>query len=321
MESALLFKGDEAEELDDWPDVARLKRSEILWIDLDRRHPEEMEKLGERLELEAETKERLANDDTRPLLADHGSYVHVAALAPSPRQRARAELVQVDCVVASKWVLTVHDGRVPVLDEFRERASQAGETGKLDGLELLATLLEWVLNSYLEAFEDVELALEQFDVRAMKGEVDEPESELGQLVELRHEVGALRRALTSHRGVLLALTRPELASLESESHEERFATLRTRLEEVVQAARDSRDSVVGSFDVVIARTEQRTNEIMKVLTLASVILLPGAVLAGVLGMNFHIGLFDHPELFWVVLATILGIAAVTLGTARHHGWI
>ncbi len=120
-------------------------------------------------------------------------------------------------------MVTIHDGKVPVLDEFRERACGAGETGKLDGLELLANLLEWVLSSYLEALEDIELALQDFDARAMRGDMDQPEAALGELVVLRREVGVLRRALTSHRGILLALTRPELASLENDDHAERFA--------------------------------------------------------------------------------------------------
>ncbi len=73
----------------------------------------------------------------------------------------------------------------------------------------------------------------------------------------------------------------------------------------MQEARDAREAIVGSFDVLIARGGQRTNEIMKVLTLASVILLPGALIAGVMGMNFKVGLFDEPMLFWAVLAVIV----------------
>jgi magnesium transporter len=322
VQSALLFAGDEVEAFEEWPDVADLGRSEIPWIDLDHREPTKAEELSATLGLDDDTRQRLADDGTRPFLADRGSYIHVSALAliRSDGQRG-PELVKIDCLVAPAWVVTIHEGRVPVLDEFRERACDGGETGEVDGLELLANMLEWVLSSYLDAFEDVELALEQFDTRAMGGDMDEPESELGHLVVLRNEVGAPRRALTSHRAILMALTRPELATLENDGHAERFGELRTRLEEVIQSARDSRDSVVGSFDVVIARTEQRTNEIMKVLALASVLLLPVALVAGVLGMNVKIGLFTHSELFWVALAVILGIAAATLAAARVRSWI
>ena len=65
------------------------------------------------------------------------------------------------------------------------------------------------------------------------------------------------------------------------------------------SARDAKDAVVNSFDVLILRTEHRTNEIVKVLTLASILLLPGALIAGVMGMNvnFSAATFAHSPLF------------------------
>jgi magnesium transporter len=89
----------------------------------------------------------------------------------------------------------------------------------------------------------------------------------------------------------------------------------------VQEARDARESIVGSFDVLIARTGHRTNDIMKVLTLTSVILLPGVLIAGVMGMNFKAGLFESTWLFYVVVAVILAIAAVTFSVAKMRDWI
>jgi Mg2+ and Co2+ transporter CorA len=97
--------------------------------------------------------------------------------------------------------------------------------------------------------------------------------------------------------------------------------LRDRLEAAVQAARDSRESVVGSFDVLLASTGQRTNEIMKVLTLVSVLILPGTLLAGVMGMNFKLGLFTEDVYFWVVIAAMVLVAIVTLVVARMRDWV
>jgi Mg2+ and Co2+ transporter CorA len=51
-------------------------------------------------------------------------------------------------------------------------------------------------------------------------------------------------------------------------------------------------------DLLEARIGQRTNDIMKVLTLGKVILLPATVLGGIMGMNFQVGIFDHASLFW-----------------------
>ena len=60
---------------------------------------------------------------------------------------------------------------------------------------------------------------------------------------------------------------------------------------------------------------------MKLLTLVTVILLPASVLAGVMGMNFKIGLFDWGWMFWAVIGAMLGIAVLVLSVARNRNWI
>jgi len=319
MTTALLFDRHAVEEIEDWTErVPRLGRSSVLWIDLERPSESDIADVGDRLELSDETRRRLADRDEKPQLGDFENYVHVTACAPGED----GALVRIDCLVSKRWVVTVHEEPLDVLERFRERACGSGDTGRLDGLELLADLLEWVLESYFDAFEDIELVLEDIDTTSMApGDVDSKDEVLGRLVEVRREIGRLRRALTSHREMLLALTRPELEAIASSESAERFSSLRARLDEAVQAARDSRESVVGSFDVLIASTGQRTNDIMKVLTLVSVLILPGTLLAGIMGMNFKLGLFGEEMYFWVVLAAIVVIALATLGIARIRHWI
>lgn len=320
MATALLFDRDQVDALEDWQErLPRIGRSAVLWVDVDRRDEGQIRSLVEVLGLSEETEQRLLDEDTSPGLLDHGEYLQVTAYAPSdPESR---ELQRIECLVAERWVVTVHDAPLEVLDTFRERASGSGATGDLDGLEFLANILEWALNSYLEAFESIERALEDVDTRAMQGDASVQDAVLGQLVGLRREIGRLRRALTSHRETVLALTRPELEAIASSTSARRFADLRERLEEIVQAARDSRDAVVGSFDLLIASSGQRTNDIMKILTLASVLLLPGSLVAGILGMNFELPLFESTSNFWIVLAGIAVVAAATLAVARLRDWI
>ena len=169
-------------------------------------------------------------------------------------------------------------------------------------------------------FERIEHRLEDFDIDAMRGDSDAAKN-IERLIEMRREVGNLRRALAAHRSALVSLTHPELEALGDRASSEQFQSLLQRFESTVQEARDAREAIVGSFDVLIARGGHRTNEIMKVLTLTSVILLPGTLIAGVMGMNFKVGLFDEPGLFWVVVAAIVAIAPVTFGLAKQRNWI
>ncbi len=103
------------------------------------------------------------------------------------------------------------------------------------------------------------------------------------------------------------MAHPELDLISTELSAERFGKLTEQVDVALSAARDAKDAVVTSFDILILRTEHRTNEIVKVLTLASLLLLPGALIAGVMGMNvnFSGATFAHSPLFWVVLAAIV----------------
>ena len=91
--------------------------------------------------------------------------------------------------------------------------------------------------------------------------------------------------------------------------------------QALEAARDTKESTFGTFDLLVARIGQRTNDIMKVLTLGTVILLPATVLAGIMGMNFKVGLFGQAWLFWAVIASMLLVAAFVLAIARVREWI
>lgn len=320
MLHASLFGPRASETVDDWRStLGDLDEDELLWLDVADPDESELRELDETLELPAawslrptakEGAARLVNDDAR-------LHLTVFTTRGSPEQPRLTELV---CVAGRNWVVTVHGEAVETLDEFREHAAGGGEVGALDAPTFVATLLEWVVTGYVRAFERVEAELEELDARAMARPPADAQAALGRLVKLRRTIGYLRRALAPHREIVIALAHPELDALSSEESAHRFAQLEQRLDAALVSARDAKDSVIGSFEVVIARTEFRTNEIVKVLTLVTVMLLPASVLAGIMGMNFKAGFFEHAWLFWLVVALMVAIAGVLALAARRRSW-
>jgi magnesium transporter len=317
--SAILFDREQVDHLDELPRrPGRLNGSKLLWVDIDRRGDEDVAEIAQKFDLDESTTAQLMSSSGRAVFHDFGRYIHVTTYSPCDEDDD--DLIALECVVGKNWVITAHDEPVEVLQEFADRVSGSGDTGALDGPAFLATLLEWVLGAYSAAFERLEERLEEFDVQAMRGQ-GRAEHDIEELIEERRRVGVLRRALSAHRSALTALTHPELEALANDASGERFQSLMRRFEATVQEARDARESIVGSFDVLIARTGYRTNHIMKILTLTSVILLPGALIAGVMGMNFEATIFEWSWLFYVVIATILAIAPLTFAVAKRRDWI
>jgi Mg2+ and Co2+ transporter CorA len=60
---------------------------------------------------------------------------------------------------------------------------------------------------------------------------------------------------------------------------------------------------------------------MKVLTLVSAIALPAIILAGIMGMNFQLDLFENPNNFYLIVGSMIVFALALLGIARWRRWI
>src|SRR6185437_7444833 len=121
--------------------------------------------------------------------------VAVSDAEPDPEQ----ERIVVDCFLGSNWVLTVHSADIAVLDDFRSVSEGKGEIGLLDAPSFLTTLLEWVVSSYLRAFDEIEEILDRFDVESLEQPTNDPEKQIEALGNARRRVGRLRRTLAPHR--------------------------------------------------------------------------------------------------------------------------
>lgn len=292
----------------------------MLWIALRDPTEEEVAAVQEALELEDEQAHRLLEQPAQASLEDHGEHMHVTLYVASA-EGGEPVLRPVECVLGPNWVVTAHEAEIEVLEEFREHAEGGSQVGALDSPSFVAAAVEWVVTSYFRAFEAVETELEELDAKVMSDIPKSVSDELARLVELRRTIGTLRRALSPHREVVVALAHPELDLLSTESSAARFVEIEKRVAQAVDAAREAKESTRGSFDLLVARIGQRTTDIMKVLTLVTVILLPSTVLAGVMGMNFRVGLFDLVWMFWAVIAAMFGIAILVLSLARNRRWI
>ena len=325
MVTAYLFDNRHGKTVEDWVElVPGLTDSQMLWIDLEDPSEDEERMARETLGLEDGSFLKSGDPEGRARLKQHDGYLRVIAVGVSDAERQpEREAVVVDCFVGAGWVLTVHSAGIAALDDFREIAEGQGEIGILDAPSFLSAALEWVVTSYLRAFDEIDESLEELDVKTLKAASRDPEQHITTLVEARRRLGHLRRALAPHRELFAALSHSEFDPISSEQSAERFAQLGAKVDLALSSARDTKDGIASSFDVLIVRTEHRTNEIIKVLTIASILLLPGTLIAGLAGMNvnFDAHAFVTSAIFWSVLVVIVVIAIATLGLARRREWI
>jgi magnesium transporter len=295
--------------------IEGLTDRQLLWVDVHGPDEEELRHVADVLGLERQSIRNLLNPIGRPRLDVLAEYfeVNVMALADDDQP------LELALLTGRNWVATVHRESLRFLDELRERLAPDTELGLLTAPSFLAALLDWQVGTYFGVVDELERDVDRLDDRALQ----EPDVDdvLHDLIRIRRRIAFIRRLLTPHREVFAALARPDfevLASSESAAH---FRALVDRLERAISAVENARELLIGSFDIFMTQAAQRTNDVMRILTIVSVILLPAVVIAGVMGMNFRVAFFEDPALFWIVLAVMAVIAVVVLLVARRRQWI
>ena len=89
----------------------------------------------------------------------------------------------------------------------------------------------------------------------------------------------------------------------------------------MQTLDSTREMILNSFDIYTTWTAYETNTVMRLLTLASVALLPPTLLASVMGMNSLPETLASPLAFDVTLGAMLLVAGGVLAGARYRDWL
>jgi magnesium/cobalt transport protein CorA len=297
-------------------DEVRVTNDRLLWIDLDDRNPADLRRASAAVGLEPEGLGRLAQEDRRARILRLPDQVvlTLGAVDPNDEEARRREI---DIVIGVNHVITVHDGGLPAVEAFRRQIANEGKVGKLDAASFTAGLIDAIFTAYFRQIETIERDIDELDELALKA--SESRRYLETVVILRRRIARLRRALAPNREALSPLERPDF-ELRTDLGKIWPGTIQ-RLERAIDGIENARELLVGSFELYLGRSSQRTNDVMKVLTLISAIALPGIVLAGVMGMNFKLPFFDDPANFWLVAGAMVVFAVLILGVARARHWI
>ena len=224
------------------------------------------------------------------------------------------------CIVGEGWVATTHETDVQFVAEFSKALEGPSEAGALDAPAFLAVLLGWQIQSYRAAVDDVIRQIDKLDDDLLKPGWN-GEKLIVPMVQIRRRISRLRRVLAPHRLVYHRLASPELDRLSTSESAASFKELADETGDVAEAVQNAREMLLGSFEILNAQATERTNNVMKTLTFVSILLLPSTLIAGVMGMNFKAGLFEHPSLFYVTLAFMFALMLGGLFLAWHRGWI
>ncbi len=146
------------------------------------------------------------------------------------------------------------------------------------------------------------------------------------LHRIKRELMVVKRALWPAREMLSAMTREELGLIprDVEAYLRDTYDHAMQLVEIVETYRELSTEIL---DLYLSSLSNRTNEVMRVLTIISTIFIPLSFLVGVWGMNFdQDSPWNMPELHFrfgypAALAAMAAVVAVLLYVFRRKKWL
>jgi magnesium transporter len=305
-------------------DPSTLTERQLLWVDVEDDDNDEadpaLRQLVQRFELDEDVLQLLQDASGAARLQNFGGWFLAQVIAVEHAGQLRFKPRPLAIVCGRNFVISVHRGPITFIEQLRDRERADTALGSLSAESFTASLLDWVVESYLHAVSDFEVAVDRLEVTLLGHH--KQRNVLPELAVLRRSASRLRRMLSAQRSVFGALARPDFRPDEDGVADKHFRSLEQRYQRAMDAVDNTRELVVGSFELFTTRTAQRTNETMRVLTFVTVLLGSLAVIAGVMGMNFKAKIFDLGEVgFWTTVAVMAGIILVATGVARWRRWL
>ena len=299
--------------------VPALDEGQFVWIDIElSAHPGIRTFLISLGMLSNETIDDMLSAEPVTQLARFEDYVSFAltgcAVAGQDGQdRLNAfDADRTDCVLGASFLLTLHRRPAPFIERMRKQYHQEFTRFARTPSFLVYELWDHLVESYVVVQRKLESR-----VAALHSELMQPNDG-----EVFDKVGALqidlltfRRIVVPARGVLRDLSTRRSLFL-SDLTQSNLNNLGSVLDHVLQELVIDREILSESLALHESVVTHRTNEVMKKLTIVSVVFLPLTFLCGVYGMNF-----EHlPELSWrygyayfwlTAIAVVLGVAWVS----------
>ncbi len=274
-------------------------------------------RLGELFPLHRLALEDVVNAHQRPKVEQYKEYCYIVVRVIRDMEKYSSE--QVSIFLGKDFVLSFQEQPGTYFDPALERIRAGTGTMRTAGADHLAySLIDAVIDCYFPVLERYGELIESLE----EAIVARPDQNLmAQIHEMKRGLLLLRRIAWPLREAMNILYREPIPLID----EEERIYLRDCYDHTVQIIdllENYRDIASGLMEVYLSSISNRTNEIMKVLTIFTAVFIPMTLIAGIYGMNFR----RMPELDWkwgypFSLGIMLIVALGLLLYFRIRGWL
>jgi len=275
-------------------ELKALKNKKVLsWLNVDGLHESKnMEDIASIFKIPANIISDIMNPSLRPKvqLFENGVFLTIKMLQYKNNQNFITDS-NLSVIILDNLLISFQEETANVFDPIRERIRKHNNRIRISGADYLAFgLLDIVVDNYIFILgalgEQIEILEEKM--------TNDPKKELLDEVNIyKRELNFLRKKINPAKEMILALTKldTELIKVENKIH---YKELQDNIAEATEFSDSYREMLYDQITIYHTTMSTKLNDIMRTLTVFSVIFIPLTFIVGVYGTNFEY----LPELKW-----------------------
>ncbi len=290
----------------------------FVWLDFEGGTEPEMEsELADRMQWHPIVMQHIRMPGRKPRLNHFEDYAHLTLMAPNPAGKdSPRRLVDVDCVLGHRYLMTFHRRPMASLDTV---LSQAGDAKRLvRGPDLL---LQRIVTALIDQFspqvQDMDEVLGELEEEALEN----PRPDLLERIVLARDELYMMHLAMAPQVPLLGELSSGASRLISAYARPFFRSAEIRLRGLLDDIATYKEVAQNALELYRSAITHKTNEIIRLLTVISTPLLILTFITGLYGMNVSLPGAGSQHAFTVIAFLSGGIFVGLLAFFKRSGWI
>lgn len=297
--------------------------NDLTWVDIERPTEKETEYLAQNYPFHPLDLDDCLSRIQRPKIDEYKEYLFLVLHFPVFNKQTRATTPsQVSVFIGDKYLITLHKGELkPLVKLFRE--CEIEEEARQENFSqgagyLLYRIIDRLVDYCLPILNRISANIEEtedniFASRRMPRAIEDISILRRDVISFRRIIWPMRAVIGSLEPKIRRFTKMDLAVYlgDTVDHVDKIWDALDEYKEIIEGLNDTHDSL----------TTNRTNEVMRMLTIIATILLPLTVVASIYGMNIPLPFQESGYSLIFVLFVWVAIVSGMLYFFRRNRWI
>jgi len=242
----------------------------------------------------------------RPMIFKGDSYLCLVLHFPAYRGQ-NIIAGEIDFFVGHGYLITVHNNSLKALTNFFSLGKKSPDSLLAYSLESSAILLYEVLGHLMDdcfqLLDDSSLKINEIEELIFAGQQKEA---VQKIMTFRRNIINIRKIMQNHKNILQNLMGMESGVVDKVSIKKYYAVLVEHSKRIWEMLDNQKEMIEVLNNTNESILNDQMTDIMKTLTIFSVIVFPLTLLAAIFGMNArYMPFVEHPLGFWIILGLML----------------